>query len=173
MPSLKAMLAELSGSPHQRLELMSGRRPRLESDGRSFKNLGDEILTDEDVLGLCKAAGGGKKLDALSEKPTTWTYLSEIGPTSVSVRLRGREVAASFELADAQRSVERAAPLPRRARSAKARPSSPPPSVSRGIEMTRAPMRTRNRGCCELARRVAACEPPSPPHSPRRRPSWS
>jgi twitching motility protein PilT len=109
MPSLKALLAELSGSPHQRLELMSGRRPRLESDGRSFKNLGDEILTDEDVLGLCKAAGGGKKLDALSERPTTWTYLSEIGPTSVSVRLRGREVAASFELADAQRGTERAA----------------------------------------------------------------
>lgn len=119
MPSLKALLAELSSSPHQRLELMSGRRPRLESDGRNFRNLGDEILTDEDVLGLCKAAGGGKKLDALSERPTTWTYLSEIGPTSVSVRLRGREVAASFELADAQRTPERASgaggpPSPRR-----------------------------------------------------------
>lgn len=108
MPSLKALLAELSSSTHQRLELMSGRRPRLESEGRSFKNLGDEILTDEDVLGLCKAAGGGKKLDALSERPTTWTYLSEIGPTSVSVRLRGREVAASFERADVQRTHERA-----------------------------------------------------------------
>lgn len=94
MPALKELLRSLEGQPNAKLELMSGRRPRVVKNG-DMKNLADEALTDEEVLELCRQAGGGRRLDDISEKPITWEHPSSVGLVSVSASLRGREIFAT------------------------------------------------------------------------------
>src|SRR5437870_4334904 len=111
MPVLRDLLKALALDPRgsAKLELMSGRRPRLVA-GSDVKNLADEILSDEEVTDLCREASGGRKLDELSERPMTWTHSTPRGDVQLTVALRGREVAASVELVRApDRGAERAA----------------------------------------------------------------
>jgi twitching motility protein PilT len=102
MLSLKTLLAGLEGRRKARLELVSGRRPRmvLDADGRrdtsDVKNLADQALTDDEVIALCEAAGAGKRLESLERGPATWSYFNGSVTYRVTVELRGREIAAVF-----------------------------------------------------------------------------
>lgn len=107
MVSLKVLLSNLDGRRSARLELMSGRRPRLvfEGDARGeraeVKNLADEALTDDEVMSLCEAAGGGRKLESIDSGPVTWTHQAGANAYRVTAEMKGREVAASISHADA------------------------------------------------------------------------
>ncbi|MBL8742878.1 MAG: hypothetical protein JNK04_17335, partial [Myxococcales bacterium] len=95
MIDLKGLLKALDQKPGARLELMSGRRPRL-IRGAELKNLADEILTDDEVIEICRQAGGGRRLDDLNERPLVWSMPTNAGPVSISAMTKGREVAATF-----------------------------------------------------------------------------
>ncbi len=126
---LKALLKALDQKPGARLELMSGRRPRLVR-GAELKNLADEILTDDEVIELCKQAGGGKRLDDLNERPLVWSMPTSAGPVSVTAMTKGREVAASFA-----RPLESSLPPPKQSEV----PSSRDAATRRGIKPVRRP----------------------------------
>jgi twitching motility protein PilT len=102
MVSLKNLLSSLEGRRSARLELMSGRRPRLvyEGDARTergeVKNLADEALTDDEVMSLCEAAGAGRRLETIDAGPVSWTYDRGGQTYRVTAELKGREIAASF-----------------------------------------------------------------------------
>ncbi len=155
MVSLKMLLSNLEGRRAARLELMSGRRPRLvyEGDARGdradVKNLADEALTDDEVMSLCEAAGGGRKLETIDAGPVTWTYTAGAGAFRVTAELRGREIAASIAVADpggvpprrnsqSMRAARRSQPSikpPRSDRSATRRPSIPAErAAARGVD---------------------------------------
>lgn len=152
MLDLKALFRELHPGSTKKIELTSGRRPRL-VDGNQVKNLGDEILNDEEVLDLCRAHGGGKELDELDDKPIRWSTPGPKGQVSVSVAMKGREVAATFA----------AAPEPRR--------STRPPRRQTAAPLRRAEAdthRTEHRRAITAAeRRRVSAKPPPPAERPR------
>lgn len=100
MVSLKSLLANLETKRTSRVELVSGRRPRLVLDaGREkgdFKNLADEALTDEEVIAICESAGGRKHVDALDDRGANWVHVHDGTPIRVRLEMRGREIAAIF-----------------------------------------------------------------------------
>ncbi|NUO51031.1 MAG: PilT/PilU family type 4a pilus ATPase [Polyangiaceae bacterium] len=152
MLDLKALFRELHPGSTKKIELTSGRRPRL-VDGNQVKNLGDEILNDEEVLDLCRAHGGGKELDELDDKPIRWVTPGPKGQVSVTVAMKGREVAATFA----------PAPEPRR--------STRPPRRQTASAMRRAEPdthRTEHRRAITAAeRRRVSAKPPPPAERPR------
>lgn len=109
MVSLKTLLANLETKRTSRVELVSGRRPRLVLDAGKekgdFKNLADEALTDEEVIAICESASGRKHVDALDERGVNWVHVHEGAPIRVRLEMRGREVAAIFT-ANAERTSE-------------------------------------------------------------------
>jgi len=129
MIELKDLLKALDQRPGSRLELMSGRRPRV-LKGAELKNLADEILTDDEVIELCKQAGGGKRLEDLSERPLVWSLATPTGPVSITAMTKGREVAATFV-----RPLEEPAPPPKQTEV----PSSRDAATRRGIKPVRRP----------------------------------
>ncbi len=98
MLDLQTLLRELSPGSHKKIELVSGRRPRV-VDGANVRHVGDEILNDEEVLDLCREHGGGKALDDLGDKPVRWVTQGPKGPVSVTVGMKGRDVVATFAAA--------------------------------------------------------------------------
>lgn len=141
MLNLKPLFVELAPGSTKRLELVSGRRPRL-VNGTEVKQLGDEMLHDEHVLDICRAHGGPRELDDLGDKPIRWTVSGPKGPISVTVSLKGREVSAVFV----------AAPEPRR--------STRPP---RRASAEREPVRPEGRRAITIAdRRRVSQKPPAP-----------
>lgn len=126
MPSLKSLLSQVDAKRGARLELVSGRRPRLVFEDRpgargDIRNLADEILTDDEVVALCEAAGAGRRLDALDDGPQAWTHQGAAGSFRVTAELRGREIAAVFA-PDVQRRLS-AAPKSRRSPSVREQPA--------------------------------------------------
>jgi twitching motility protein PilT len=95
MLNLKPIFVELAPGSTKRIELVSGRRPRLVS-GSDVKQLADEMLHDEVVLDICRAHGGPRELDELGDKPIRWVITGPKGPISVTVSMKGREVSAVF-----------------------------------------------------------------------------
>ncbi|MFO0613470.1 MAG: PilT/PilU family type 4a pilus ATPase [Polyangiaceae bacterium] len=100
MVSLKSLLANLEPKRTSRVELVSGRRPRLVLDAGKekgdFKNLADEAITDEEVIAICESAGGRKHVEALDDRGATWVHVHDGNPIHVRVEMRGREIAAIF-----------------------------------------------------------------------------
>jgi twitching motility protein PilT len=133
MLNLRAMLAQLEPGSSARLELQSGRRPRI-VNGANLKNLADEILTDEEVIEACRGAGAGSAVDDLGDRPHAWTMRGPRGQVSASIALKGREVCATFTPADPPRSAAeppRDAPRqpPTRRHSAGRQPAAQPQSA--------------------------------------------
>ncbi len=152
MLDLKALFRELHPGSTKKIELTSGRRPRL-IDGNQVKNLGDEILNDEEVLDLCRAHGGGKELDELDDKPIRWVTQGPKGHVSVTVGMKGREVSATFTAAPEPRRSTRP---PRRQTVAPARRAEP--------DTHRAEHR---RAITAAERRRVSAKPPPPAERPR------
>lgn len=88
---LRDLLRHVDADGQTKLELMSGRRPRV-LKGDSVTNLADEILSDEDVVALALESGAGARVDELSERPVGWTIGTSRGDLAATMRLRGREV---------------------------------------------------------------------------------
>ncbi|MFO0548969.1 MAG: PilT/PilU family type 4a pilus ATPase [Polyangiaceae bacterium] len=95
MLTLKELLSNLDPQGTSTVELMSGRRARV-LRGADMRNIGDEALTDEDVLEMCGQCGARDRLDNLDSSPVSWVWNSPRGLVRISVALRGREVVASF-----------------------------------------------------------------------------
>lgn len=137
MIQLRSLLRMLESSPTGKLELMSGRRPRI-LIGSEVKNLADEILTDEHVIDLCKQAAGDSRLDALAEAPVAWLASSPIGKIRVVAGMKGREVMATIVMV--RDSGAREESEPRREPEPLRREPEPPrrePEIRREIEPSR------------------------------------
>lgn len=161
MMDLKALLKALDQKPGARLELMSGRRPRLVK-GAELRNLADEILTDDEVIELCKQAGGGKRLDDLNERPFVWSMATNAGTVSVTAMTKGREVAATF-----MRPVEGSLP-PKPSEM----PSSRDAATRRSIKPVRRPSQvapTRSKTNLPPAQQKAAAQPRKATPPPQRK----
>lgn len=111
MLNLKPLFAELTPGSTKKIELVSGRRPRL-VNGAEVRQLADEMLNDEEVLDICRAHGGPRELDDLGDKPVRWVTSGPKGQIAVTVALKGRDVSATFV---AMGEVRRSTRPPRRA----------------------------------------------------------
>ena len=184
MLNLKTLFAELAPGSTKKIELVSGRRPRL-VDGTAVRQLADEMLNDEEVLDLCRAHGGGKELDDLGDKPIRWTTNGPKGPVAVTVMMKGREVSATFVAAgDARRSTRpprrasvdrepvrgehrRSITITDRRRGTQKPPPPPPgPTPRGGRAATPAPTRRRSVAPTAQERPVAARPVPAPAPAP-------
>ncbi len=100
MLELKDLLRTLQSSPlGAKLQLVSGRRPRM-VHGQDVRSLGEEILSDEQVLEVCRRAGGQGRADDLSERPSRWTHAAAGALFEITAMWRGREVIATLVLRD-------------------------------------------------------------------------
>ncbi|MBP7589756.1 MAG: hypothetical protein KBA72_17530, partial [Thermoanaerobaculia bacterium] len=95
MQNFKAILVGLDSTKDARLEIVSGRRPRVIA-GTDVRTVSDEIMSDDEVLDLCRSVGAGKALDSLSDQPVTWVATGLPKQIRGSVVQRGRDVAATF-----------------------------------------------------------------------------
>lgn len=92
---LRDILKQVDPDGFAKVELLSGRPPRVVK-GESFQPLSRDVLTDDEVLELCKEAGAGTLVDRLSSKGETWTFQGVRGPCVGTIAQRGREVLATF-----------------------------------------------------------------------------
>ncbi len=167
MVQLKALLTELHPGSSKKLELTSGRRPRM-LDGGDMKLVGDEILNDEQVLDLCRAWGGRNLLDDLGAEPVEWTTPGPRGPVRIRVAMKGREVAAVFSPANAAAQSPRERPEPARVAKSQAPPADAPSSrrSQPARRLTRPPRRPSAQ---DVRFRRAEPEPRSDPAATQRK----
>lgn len=138
MKTITQMLRNLERPDVSEFAIASGRLPCIKVEG-VYQPIDDAAPSTEAILRMLMDAGGGRYLDALTEKPVHWSIrLEGIGSIAVTAALRDEKVQARFIVTRRDATpVEREPPPPQRGTLVPPSPQlgSPPATVpGTGIE---------------------------------------